>query len=125
MMSFHRTLPEKPIIVENFQGGKGSLKMQPILNSRQEMYDKGRVFGLMTLTKGDEIGRHTHHGDGETFYILKGKGKYLYQGQLIDVFPGDVLFTDDGEEHYMRNEQEEPLVFIALVLFKDAAPPEK
>lgn len=124
-MSFHRTLPEKPIIMKNFQGGKGSLKMQPILNSRQEMYDKGRVFGLMTLNKGDEIGKHTHHGDGETFCILKGQGKYLYQGTLIDVFPGDVLFTDDGEEHYMRNEQDEPLVFIALVLFKDAVQPEK
>ena len=116
-MSFHRKLQENPNEMVNFKGGNGSLKMRPILNGAEEMYGKGRVFGLMTLEKGDEIGRHTHQGDGETFCILKGHGKYLYNGALIDIGPGDILFTDDGEEHYMVNEQEEPLEFVALVLF--------
>lgn len=116
-MSFHRKLQENPNEMVNFKGGNGSLKMRPILNSTEEMYGKGRVFGIMTLEKGDEIGKHVHQGDGETFCILKGHGKYLYNNALIDVGPGDILFTDDGEEHYMTNECEEPLEFVALVLF--------
>lgn len=116
-MGFRRKLQEKPNEAVNFKGGHGSLKMRPILNGADEMYGKCRVFGLMTLEKGDEIGRHTHHGDGETFLILKGHGKYLYDGDLIDVGPGDILFADDGDEHYMINESDEPLEFVSLVLF--------
>ena len=118
-MSFCRKLKAEPNIVENFKGGNGCLKMNPILNGEDEMYGKGRVFSYIQLDKGCEIGRHTHEGDGETFLILKGHGKYLLDGQLIDVGPGDVLFNGDGEEHYMLNENDEPLELVALVLYSD------
>lgn len=116
-MGFVRKIAAKPVNLENFKGGNGTLEMRPIFKSAEEMHDKGRVFAHMALNKGCEIGRHTHHGDSEIFYILKGHGKFLFQGKLVDVGPGDVLFTDDGEDHYMVNEQDEKLEFIALVLF--------
>lgn len=118
-MSFMRKLQTEPKLLENFKGGNGCVKMRPILNGDSEMYGKGRVFSYMQLDKGCEIGKHLHEGDGETFLILKGHGRYLLDGKLVDVGPGDVLFNDDGEEHYMINEADEPLEFIALVLYNN------
>lgn len=108
---------QEPIKVDHFQGGKGYLLRENILNSNEEMYNKGRVFAHMTLEKGCEVGRHTHQGDAEIIYILKGKGKYLIDGIFEDVVPGDTLYCGDGEEHQLINENDEPLEFIALVLF--------
>ena len=81
------------------------------------MYGKGRVCALMRLSPGHEVGRHRHEGDGEVFYILSGHGRYLLEGELVDVEAGDVLFVDDGEEHYMVNSGTEDLEYFAVVLF--------
>ena len=63
------------------------------------------------------MGRHRHEGDCEVFLILSGTGRYLLNGELVDVEPGDVLFVDDGEEHYMVCDGTEPLCYAALVLY--------
>ena len=60
-----------------------------------------------------------YEGDGEVFYILSGKGRYLLDGELVDVEAGDVLFVDDGEEHYMVNTGEDQLKYLAIVLFSE------
>ena len=65
-----------------------------ILEPGEEMYNKGRVFNHLFLEPGCEIGWHIHHGDGETYYILKGVGVYNDDGTEVTVGPGDVTFTD-------------------------------
>ena len=116
-MAFKRRLPETPIILEHFQGGAGELEKYDILSGPDEMYQKGRVCSIMKLKPGCEIGRHRHNGDGEVYYILSGKGKYLLDDELVEVEAGDVLFVDDGEEHYMVNTGEDQLKYLAIVLF--------
>ena len=56
--------------------GAGMARMRLILESNAEMYDKGRVFNHLYLDPGCEVGWHIHHGDGETYYILKGHGEW-------------------------------------------------
>jgi quercetin dioxygenase-like cupin family protein len=109
---------QKPMKVDHFQGGEGYLLRENILNTNDEMYDKGRVFAHMTLEPGCQVGRHTHVGDSETMYILNGHGKYLIDGKFEEVGPGDTLFCGDGEEHMFINDSDENIDFIALVLFK-------
>lgn len=116
-MGFVRKIGEAKI-VKNFKGGAGELHKADILESAEEMYGKGRVFGHMMLEPGNEIGTHTHTGDGETYYILKGEGTYVMNDKTYKVSAGDVLFADDGDTHFLRAEGTEPLEFIALVLFK-------
>jgi len=118
-MAFLRKIPEEPQLMENFQGGKGCLEAYSILNDAEEMKQKGRVFKHMVLKQGCEIGSHIHHGDCETVYVLKGHGKVRLNGELVDIGPGMVHFVDDGDEHYMINEDPEPMEFIALVLYTD------
>ena len=115
-MAFRRKLAAEPAIVENALGGEGHLEKRVILEAG-EMSGKGRLFARNVLQKGCSIGRHRHNGDSETYVILSGKGKYLLNGELVDVEAGDVLYTADGEEHQLINECDEPLEFIALVLY--------
>ena len=98
--------------------GAGMARMRLILESNAEMYDKGRVFNHLYLDPGCEVGWHIHHGDGETYYILKGHGEYNDNGTLVTVGPGDVTFVDDGEGHSLKNTGKEALEAIALILFK-------
>jgi len=98
--------------------GAGKARMRLILESNAEMYDKGRVFNHLFLDPGCEVGWHIHHGDGETYYILKGHGEYNDNGTAVRVGPGDVTFVDDGEGHSLKNTGDEPLEAIALILFK-------
>lgn len=98
--------------------GAGTARMRLILESNAEMYDKGRVFNHLFLDPGSEVGWHIHHGDGETYYILKGHGEYNDNGTAVRVGPGDVTFVDDGEGHSLKNTGDEPLEAIALILFK-------
>jgi len=114
-----RRSAEKNVVVkEHMFDGQGHSIMNQILHSPEEMYNKGRVFSHVVLEKGCEVGWHIHHGDGETYYILKGKGEYNDNGTIVEVYPGDVTFVDDGEGHSMINHEDEPLEMIALVLYK-------
>ena len=117
-MAFKRKIQAEPTLLENFKGGAGCVQKFDILRA-DEMYGKGRVCALMRLDPGHEVGRHRHEGDGEVFYILSGKGRYLLDGELVDVEQGDVLFVDDGEEHYLVNTGEGQLRYLAIVLFSN------
>ncbi len=99
-------------------GGEGEVLFHRILTGPEEMYGKGRVFSLAVLEKGAEVAWHIHHGDGETYCVLKGRGQYNDNGVLVEVGPGDVTFVGDGEGHSMKCISDEPLEMVALILYK-------
>ena len=113
-----RRSEERTQDVKQMFGGQGQAKMFRILEGADEMYGKGRVFNHLFLEPGCEIGWHVHHGDGETYYILKGQGEYSDNGTVTTLGPGDVAFVDDGEGHSLKNVGQEPLEAIALILYK-------
>ena len=113
-----RRSEEKIVESKKLFGGAGEAEMHKILNGAPEMYDKGRVFNHLYLHPGCEIGWHVHHGDGETYYILRGRGLFNHNGEECEVGPGDVTFTDDGEGHALKNIGEDDLEAIALILYK-------
>ena len=117
-MSFVRRREDVPVMYKKMFNGEGEAEMHVILNGADEMYNKGRVFNHVYLAPGAEIGWHVHKGDGETYYILSGKGEYSDNGNIITVGPGDTTFVDEGEGHSMKNIGEEPLEAIALILYK-------
>ncbi|MCR5665175.1 MAG: cupin domain-containing protein [Oscillospiraceae bacterium] len=114
-----RRSEEKQTESKKMFGGAGEAVMKKILNGADEMYGKGRVFNHVALRPGCEIGWHVHQGDGETYYILKGRGLYNDNGAELEVGPGDVTFVDSGEGHALLNNGDEDLEAIALILYKD------
>ena len=108
---------ERKVDVKKMFDGDGQVILAHILNGAEEMYGKGRVFSIATLKPGCEIGWHVHHGDGETNYILSGRGEYSHNGTLTEVGPSDVMYVGDGEGHSMKAVGDEPLEMIALILY--------
>lgn len=103
--------------MDNFKGGIGYMQVRHLLDA-EKMYNKGRMFAHGILEKDCEVGWHVHQGDGETFYILSGEGEFNDNGEMTTVRAGDVCFTDEGKGHSLKNLKDEPLTYIALVLYK-------
>ena len=99
-----------------FKGGKGEMISRDI-RTADELAPHGRKFGYTVLPPGSSIGDHTHAGDSETYFVLKGKGRYNDNGTWVDIAVGDVMHCPDGELHGIENNGTEPLEFIALILF--------
>lgn len=117
-MSFVRHEGDAGIVRKKMFDGEGEAEMHVILKAGDEMYNKGRVFNHLYLAPGAEVGWHIHHGDGETYYILKGTGEYSDNGKPVTVTAGDTTFVDDGEGHSLKNIGDETLEAIALILYK-------
>jgi mannose-6-phosphate isomerase-like protein (cupin superfamily) len=99
------------------RNGNGEAEMHKILNSVEELYGKGRLFNHMILAPGNSVGEHAHAGDNEVYYFLKGTGTYNDNGTYVKIGPGDTTVCNDGELHGLVNDGDEPLEFIALVLY--------
>ncbi|SCH41022.1 cupin domain-containing protein [Romboutsia sp. Marseille-P6047] len=101
----------------NLRNGKGNVKREHIIKG-DEFKGKGKLFAKITIPKGNSIGMHDHTEDFEVYYILRGTGQVLDNGDLIQVNEGDVIYTADGNEHYIENIGNEDLELIALVLYE-------
>jgi quercetin dioxygenase-like cupin family protein len=52
------------------------------------------------FTPGARTAWHSHVG-GQTLYVTEGRGLAQSRGQAkVELNPGDVVFTPDGEEHW-------------------------
>lgn len=106
----------QPVAYQNRFGGQGEMTMKNLLTG-DEFCGKGRLFAHNVVFPGSSIGFHQHHGDFETYYILKGEGLINDNGVKTPVKAGDVIYTRDGESHGLENTGTENLELIALVLF--------
>jgi len=100
----------------NLKGGKGTVRLVNILE-KDEMYGTGRLFAISIIPPGGSIGKHTHTGDFETYYILKGKALVNDNGTVAELGPGDVMVCRDGDYHSIENIGDEDLEYLAVILY--------
>ena len=112
-----RRKAEQTVEFKCIRNGNGEAEQRKITNSDAELYGKGRLFTHMILAPGRSIGEHTHSGDNEIFYFLSGTGTYNDNGTVVTVNPGDTAICNDGEMHGLINTGDQPLEFIALILY--------
>ena len=117
-MSFIRKNGETAPIYKEMFGGPGEAEMHRILLGADEMGGKGRLFNHIVLHPGCGFGWHVHDSDSETYYILRGEGEYSDNGSIVTLHAGDTAFCPDAEGHSMANRGAEPLVLMALVIYK-------
>ena len=101
--------------VEGMCGGKGHVIIKHILGEK-ELNGKCRMYAQVTIEPDCSLGFHMHHGESETYYILKGQGIYDDNGVARPVQAGDITFTGDGRGHALSNSGTEDLVFMALII---------
>jgi len=58
--------------------------------------------------------RHTHRS--EHWFVVRGSGQVVLDGQQLDVAVGDAVDVPIGGSHRMGNSGTEPLVFIEVQL---------
>jgi len=87
------------------------------LLEQSQMHDKVKIFAKVTLQPGSKIPLHQHVGSFEAFYILAGSGRVNDNGTLQKVKTGDVVFTNDSENHSLENIGDVDLEYIALVVY--------
>lgn len=85
--------------------------------SEEQMHYKSKVFAHIVLKPGSKTPVHKHEGTFEGFYILAGTGLVNDNGKMEQVSAGDVVFTDDGENHGIENIGNTDLEYIALVTY--------
>ncbi len=79
-----------------------------------------RMFSIITLEKGCSIGKHFHVAETELYYCLSGEGIICDHGDTQPFVPGDVDCCGSGSYHTIKNEKEEPLVFLVSILLHHA-----
>jgi len=104
-------------VMVNMRGGDGSVTIERLLTPA-EMYDKGRLYAVLSLEPGSSIGYHVHEGEMESFHIVGGEAEFYDGSDKFVLHPGDTTLTLDGEGHSIRSVGDEPLVFIAQILYK-------
>lgn len=99
------------------QDGPGHMIARSLIESDGELNRKGRLLARNTLEKDCGVGWHIHEGDTEIYIMLKGEAEYNDNGTVTTLHPGDVTFTGNGEGHSITNRKDEPVEFIALILY--------
>jgi quercetin dioxygenase-like cupin family protein len=81
--------------------------------------------GLYVLSAG-AIDQQQPHTEDEVYYILKGKGSILVEGESRPVTAGSVVFVKANAEHRFHTitEDLEILVFFAPAEYTNARPSE-
>ncbi|MBK9669851.1 MAG: cupin domain-containing protein [Thermomonas sp.] len=68
-------------------------------------------FRKRVLHKGAGIGLHQHDKD-EVYYVVSGTGRYIVDGSIRDVGPGDAMLTRTGSTHSLMQDGDEDLVIL-------------
>ena len=101
---------------ENMRGGDGTVILTGFVTP-EELNDKGRLFGKITLKPGCGIGYHIHENDSELFYILKGVATYSDNGTETKLSEGELAVTPKGTGHSIKNDTDEDVELIALIVY--------
>lgn len=111
-----RSSEMKVDIHKEFLGGKGTFIITHFLD-KEDSANSGRLFSKSVLTPGSSIGKHTHKGDFESYYILSGKALVNDNGEEYTLEAGDSILTKNGESHSIENIGDKDLEYIALIIF--------
>ena len=75
-------------VIDGLKGGKGHVTVVNFFEM-EDFLGKGRLYGKSIIKPGNSIGYHTHEGDQEAYFILKGKALYNENGVETILEPGD------------------------------------
>lgn len=103
--------------IEGLKGGKGYVTVINFFE-KEDFLGKGRLYGKSIIKPGNSIGYHTHEGDQEAYYILKGRALYNQNGKDYVLNPGDLAICKEGEAHSIEADEGEDLEYIMLILYK-------
>lgn len=103
-------------VVQGLKDGKGHVTVVNFFEP-EDFLGKGRLYGKSIIKPGNSIGYHTHKGDQEAYFIIKGKALYNENGTEMILEPGTMAICRDGESHSIEAAGDEDLEYIMLILY--------
>lgn len=100
---------------DNRYGGQGEIVFTDLVTP-EELAPHAKLCSVLSLAPGVSLGEHAHEDNFEVYYIMKGKGIVTEKEGETEVGPGDVIYTTHGASHAIRNEGEEVLEFLAVIV---------
>lgn len=100
---------------EHMRGGEGVVVVSKFVTA-EELNNKGRLFAKIILRPGCGVGYHEHENESELFYIIKGTATYDDNGTKTTVSAGEVTITPPGQGHEIKNETNDDVELIALIV---------
>ena len=112
---------------QNVAGGNGTLHGKfAFTRDMATEEDAIKEIGWMTLNKGESVGVHPHKNNEDTYIIVSGEGIFTDgSGKETVVKAGDVTIARPNQSHGLRNEKDEPLVFLDIIAQNHALKIEK
>ncbi len=96
------------------RGGSGEVTFLNLMEAGTVAHT--RLFAELTLPPGASIGEHDHVDETEFYWILSGTGIVTEADGEKPVSAGDLVVTGGGASLAIRNDNEVPLVFLALII---------
>ena len=98
---------------EHMRGGDGTVELTTLA---REIPKNLRLYTMIRLVPGASIGYHVHENETEIFHFLSGSGAVDDNGEKVRVSAGDTLSTPSGCGHAVKNDGDEGLVFLAVIV---------
>ena len=109
---------QKKTVEPELKGGRDTVRLTHFLDE-EEAYGTGRLFGVSIIPPGGSIGYHTHEGDFEIYYIIKGTAKVIDNEDEDVLHPGDSMICREGESHSIENIGTCDLEYVAIILYTE------
>lgn len=72
-------------------------------------------FAIVQFLPGEDFQAHYHNVMEENFFILEGKVDVVVDGVVNTLGVGDLIHTEPGEVHYVRNPYDKPVKMISTL----------
>jgi mannose-6-phosphate isomerase-like protein (cupin superfamily) len=69
---------------------------------------------VILLKPGQSLGGHYHEEVEETFYVARGRGMFLVNGERCAAEEGDVFRMEPTDRHDILNEGDQPLKLVFI-----------
>ena len=99
------------------KGGPGQV-VQTTFSTKEELLNKGRLFGNLHLDQNCGIGYHVHEKETELFYVASGEALYNDNGTEVVVKQGDICVCKPGEGHGVKTNNT-TCDLIAVIILED------
>ena len=103
MQKFFLPRPEDKAEVRNDHGGLGSILFQRVLR-REDLASAIDFVDHTVIPPGSTIGKHTHHGNEEVYFIASGRPLMRVNGEEARLEAGSLSVVRDGEWHELVND---------------------
>jgi mannose-6-phosphate isomerase-like protein (cupin superfamily) len=101
------------IVAPSRHGGVGEIR-QRRMYELTDLVSQLQIVAHDVLPPGTAIGVHPHPSEEEIYFILDGEGIMTVDGEERVVAAGDMILTQPGSSHGLRNHTSENLRMVAL-----------